>query len=75
MIAKLEIGGYSGIDLEEWAKQTNSSLYLLTSRLNEVEATIEKIKRIVPLVDDGLGMHLANDPVESSVEGHNTNGN
>ena len=76
MRAKIQIGDYySGMDLEDWIKQVDNRLEWLTSNLIEVEKTIEKIKRIVPLVDDSLGMHLANDPVESSVEGHNTNGN
>ena len=76
MRAKIQIGDYySGMDLEDWIKQVDSRLEWLTSNLIEVEKTIERIKQIVPLVDDGLGMHLTNDLVESSVEGHSTNGN
>lgn len=76
MRAKIQIGDYySGMDLEDWIKQVDSRLEWLTSHLIEVEKTIERFKQIVPLVDDGLGMHLVNDPVESGVEGHNTNGN
>lgn len=64
MRAKIQIGDYySGMDLEDWIKQVDSRLEWLTSHLIEVEKTIERFKQIVPLVDDGLGMHLANDPV------------
>ena len=60
MRAKLEIGDYySGMDLEDWIKQVDSRLEWLTSNLIEVEKTIERIKQIVPLVDDKLGMHGA----------------
>ncbi len=59
MRAKLEIGEYGGIDLEDWISQIDSRLDWLTSHLTDVENTIEKIKRIVPLVDDELGMHEA----------------
>ena len=65
MRAKLEVSDYGGIDLEEWIRQNDSRLDWLTAHLTEVENTIEKIKRIVPLVDDELGMHEA---VESNVE-------
>ena len=75
MRAKLEIGDYGGIDLEDWVKQIDNRLDWLTSHLTEVEDTIEKIKRIVPLVDDELGMHEADDPVEFTAEGRNANGN
>lgn len=74
--AKLEIGDYGGIDLEEWIKQIDDRLDWLTSHLADVEDTIEKIKRIVPLVDDDeLGMHEADVPVEFITEGRNANGN
>ena len=59
MRAKLEIGEYGGIDLEDWITQINSRLDWLTAHLTEVEDTIERIKQIVPLVDDKLGMHEA----------------
>lgn len=59
MRAKLEIGEYGGIDLEDWIKQIDGRLDWLTSHLVEVEDTIERIKQIVPLVDDKLGMHEA----------------
>ena len=59
MRAKLEIGEYGGIDLEDWITQTDDRLALLTAHLTEVENTIERIKQIVPLVDDKLGMHEA----------------
>ena len=75
MRAKLEISDYGGIDLEEWVKQVDSRLDWLTSHLADVEDTIEKIKRIVPLVDDELGMHEANEPIEFTAEGRNANGN
>ena len=75
MRAKLEIGDYGGIDLEDWIRQIDNRLDWLTSHLVDVEDTIEKIKRIVPLVDDELGMHEADDPVEFTAEGHNANGN
>ena len=52
-------GDYGGIDLEDWIRQINSHLDWLTSHLTEVENIIEKIKRIVPLVDEDLGMHDA----------------
>ena len=57
MRAKLEIGDYGGIDLEEWVKQIDNRLDWLTAHLTEVENTIENIKKIVPLVDEDLGMH------------------
>lgn len=75
MRAKLEIDEYGGIDLEEWIKQIDGRLDWLTSHLADVEDTIEKIKRIVPLVDDELGMHEADVPVEFTAEGRNANGN
>ena len=59
MRAKLEIGEYGGIDLEDWITQIDSRLDWLTAHLTEVEDTIERIKQIVPLVDDKLGMHEA----------------
>lgn len=57
MRAKLEIGDYGGIDLEEWVKQVDNRLDWLTAHLTYVENTIENIKKIVPLVDEDLGMH------------------
>ena len=59
MRARLEIGDYGGIDLEDWIKQIDDRLDWLTAHLTEVEDTIERIKEIVPLVDDKLGMHEA----------------
>lgn len=59
MRAKLEIGEYGGIDLEDWITQIDNRLDWLTAHLTEVEDTIERIKQIVPLVDDKLGMHEA----------------
>ena len=59
MRAKLEIGEYGGIDLEEWIKQIDGRLNWLTSHLADIEDTIERIKEIGPLVDDKLGMHEA----------------
>jgi len=59
MRARLEIGDYGGIDLEDWIKQIDNRLDWLTAHLTEVEDTIERIKEIVPLVDDKLGMHEA----------------
>ena len=59
MRAKLEIGDYGGIDLEDWINQIDSRLDWLTAHLTEVEGMIERIKQIVPLVDDKLGMHEA----------------
>ena len=75
MRAKLEIGDYGGIDLEEWIKQIDGRLDWLTSHLAEVADTIEKITSIVPLVDDELGMYEADVPVEFTAEGRNANGN
>ena len=59
MRAKLEIGEYGGIDLEDWINQTDGRLNWLTAHLTDIEDTIERIKQIVPLVDDKLGMHEA----------------
>ena len=59
MRAKLEIGEYGGIDLDDWINQTDGRLEWLTAHLTEVEGMIERIKQIVPLVDDKLGMHEA----------------
>lgn len=76
MRAKLEVGDYyGGIDLEDWIKQVDSRLEWLTSHLADVEDTIGRIKQIVPLVDDELGMHEADVPTEFTVEGRNANGN
>jgi len=75
MRARLEIGDYGGIDLEEWIKQIDSRLDWLTAHLVEVENTIENIKKIVPLVDEDLGMHDADVPIEFTAEGRNANGN
>ena len=59
MRAKLEVGEYGEIDLEDWIRDINYRLDWLSSHLTEVEDTIERIKQIVPLVDDELGMHEA----------------
>lgn len=76
MRVKLEVGDYyGGIDLEDWIKQVDSRLKWLDSHLAAVEDTIERIKRIVPLVDDKLGMHEADAPIEFIAEGCNANGN
>ena len=44
MRAKLEIGEYGGIDLEDWINQIDSRLDWLTAHLTKVEDTIERIK-------------------------------
>ena len=59
MRAKLEVDDYGEIDLEEWIKQIDGRLNWLTSHLADIEDTIDRIKEIVPLVDDKLGMHEA----------------
>lgn len=72
MCAKLEIGEYREIDLEDWIKQVDSRFDWLTQHLADVEDAIKRIKKMVPLCDDELGMHEVN---ELSEEGRDINGN
>lgn len=57
MRATIEIGNYGGPNLEEWISRVDSTLDMLTCRVEYLEETIRRIKEIVPLVDDDLGMH------------------
>ncbi len=57
MRATIEIGDYGGPNLEEWIQRVDSTINILTYRVEELEETIKRIKEIVPLVDDDLGMH------------------
>lgn len=57
MRATIEIGDYGGPNLEEWIQEVDSKMSILTYRVERLEETIKRIKQIVPLVDDELGMH------------------
>lgn len=57
MRATIEIGDYGGPNLEEWIQGVDSKMSILTYRVERLEETIKRIKQIVPLVDDELGMH------------------
>ena len=57
MRATIEIGNYGGPNLEEWISRVDSTLDMLTCRVEYLEESIRRIKEIVPLVDDDLGMH------------------
>lgn len=57
MRATIEIGDYGGPNLAEWIQKVDLTMDMLTYRVEELEKTIKRIKEIVPLVDDDLGMH------------------
>lgn len=52
----INTGSYYQTPLEEWARQVGQRLDFIQESVADIQQTIENIKKIVPLVDDDLGM-------------------
>lgn len=64
MQIRLHLNGYNGYrdeDLEDFLSQVSDRLEILTQRVMELEGFADRVKHIVPLVDEDLGMHPPSD--------------
>jgi hypothetical protein len=60
MQIRLHLNGYNGYsdeDLEDFLSRLNDHVEILTQRIVELESFADRVKHIVPLVDEDLGMH------------------
>ena len=59
MRVQIDVGEYDRTSLDDWVDQINGRLSFIESQIIEINTTLEAIKKIVPLVDEDLGMHDA----------------
>ena len=59
MRVQIDVGEYGDTSLDDWICGINSRLSFIESQIIEINTTLEAIKKIVPLVDEDLGMHDA----------------
>ena len=59
MRVQIDVGEYDGTSLDDWVCEVNGRLSFIESEIIKINTTLEAIKKIVPLVDEDLGMHDA----------------
>ena len=59
MRVQIDIGDYGGPSLDDWINQVNTQLLCIQSAIYRINATLNAIKKIVPLVDEDLGNYDA----------------
>ena len=59
MRVQIDVGEYGGTSLDDWVYEINGRLSSIEEQIIRINTTLEAIKKIVPLVDEDLGMHDA----------------
>lgn len=59
MRVQIDVGEYGETSLDNWVCEINGRLAFIEDEINRINTTLEAIKKIVPLVDEDLGMHDA----------------
>ena len=59
MRVQIDVGEYGETSLDDWICGINSRLSFIENEIIQINTTLEAIKKIVPLVDEDLGMHDA----------------